>query len=181
MSKLLTRQQIEVAARIAGYDPIAVRAVLAIETSGRGFDAKTGKIILQFEPHWFKRYTKHVIKNGVEGQTPEWLAFNKAFKLNPTAAMLSTSWGLGQIMGFNHRNIGYATVNEMLDAFKESEANQLQGMLRFIKSKRALHKAMLDKDWRTFSYYYNGQAYAVHGYHIKLAAAYARISSMQVA
>lgn len=176
MATPLTLDAISTVAKIAGYDPAAVRAVLAVETGGRGFDAKTGKILIQFEPHWFRRYTKHKIANEVSAQPLEWRAFNQAFRLNPTAAMLSTSWGLGQIMGFNHAAAGFATVDAMVDSFKESEANQLRGMLRFIRSKRALHKSLLDKDWRTFAHFYNGPAYAVHNYHGKLAAAYQRIS-----
>ena len=33
----------------------ALCAFIAVETGGKGFDEKTGKILIQFEPHWFKR------------------------------------------------------------------------------------------------------------------------------
>jgi len=32
-----------------------IKAVDSVESGGKGFDPKTGKIIIQFEPRWFKR------------------------------------------------------------------------------------------------------------------------------
>jgi hypothetical protein len=168
----ITIEQIQKLAKEFKYEVASVRAVLEIESGGYGFDPKTGKIIIQFEPHWFKKYTGKVIVNGVEGQTKEWVAFNQAWKIDPQATMLSTSYGLAQIMGFNHLKLGYKTVGEMLDAFKASEENQVRGMLMFIKSNKKLHKAMIEKDWRTFAYFYNGPNYKLNDYDTKLSKAY---------
>jgi hypothetical protein len=172
MSLKLTNEAIQKLANEFGYSVPAIKAVIEVESGGYGFDPKTGKIIIQFEPHIFKRYTKHVIKNGVEGQTKEWIAFNEAWKIDKEATMLSTSFGLPQVMGFNHVAAGYKTVGEMVDGFKTGEEAQVRGMLNFIKSNRHLHKAIKSSDWRLFAYYYNGPKYKINNYDVKLANAY---------
>jgi hypothetical protein len=155
---------------------------MEVESSGNGFHPTTGKIVIQFEPHWFKKTFKNWRQktslvwqfNGVENQTKEYAAFNEAFGQNPQAALLSTSFGLFQIMGFNHLKAGFKTVGDMVDAFKTGEAAQVRGGLSFIKNTPQLHKAILKKDWKTFAYFYNGSNYAVNQYDVKLAKAYAR-------
>ena len=205
----LTLPQLTAVATAAGFEPRAVRAILKVETGGAGFDAATGKLLIQFEPSWFRRYLPAAVKaalgaaeqvqhldaarlsagqrqllsnwqttqaNGVEGQAREWLAFNAAFALAPKAALLSTSWGLPQMMGFNYAALGYASVDEMVDAFRASEANQLRGMLRFLSSKPALARAVRAREWAVVAYYYNGAAYKQFNYDKRLAAAYAALA-----
>ena len=109
---------IELVKNQSKIEPAALLAFILVETGGQGFDKKTGKILIQFEPAWFKRQDPYAPSglwsvNKVERQEKEWSAFNDAWKINPHAAMLSTSIGLGQIMGFNYRRIGYKSVDEM--------------------------------------------------------------------
>lgn len=170
MSTKITDQQVKELATQFGFPYNAVRAFIKVESSGNGF--VNGKITIQFEPHIFKRYTKKVINNGVEGQTQEWKAFNEAWKIDPEATMLSTSYGMGQIMGFNHKAAGFSTVGAMLDAFKTGEYQQVKGMLNFIKNNVNLRTAMKNLDWKKLAYYYNGSQYAVNAYDKKLKAAY---------
>jgi hypothetical protein len=167
----ITLDQITALAAEFNYPLSAVRAFLKVESGGAGFNTD-GKIIIQFEPHIFKKYTKKVIVNGVEGQAKEWVAFNQAWAIDPKAAMLSTSWGMGQIMGFNHAAMGFATVGAMVDAFKTGEYAQVRGMLQFIKSNANLRTAIKTLDWKKLAYNYNGAAYAVGKYDQKLKAAY---------
>ena len=56
----------------------------------------------------------------------------KAIALNRTAALKSTSWGLGQVMGFNAAKVGFANVNALVTASQESEDAQLGAMVAFI-------------------------------------------------
>ena len=67
------------------------------------------------------------------------------------------------------------TVKEMVEQACESEANQLRHMGSFLKSTNLL-KPLRFKDWAAFAKGYNGPAYATHGYDVKLANAYARLS-----
>lgn len=172
--KLLTQQEKEFLANLYKLEYKAVNAVYTVESSGSGFDPNTGLIKIQFEPHWFEKYTKTKIMNGVEGQPKEWAAFEEAAKSDLHSAIMSTSWGLGQVMGFNHKSAGYITPEAMVDAFKESEYNQLKGMLEFIKNTPSMFAALQAKDWAIFAKFYNGPLYKNFNYDTRLAAAYAK-------
>ena len=154
-----------------GIELRALKAVLKVESAGSGF-SKDGRIKIQFEPYHFRKYTGIRITNGVEHQRAEYDAYFQAQYKDQKAAMLSTSWGLGQVMGFNHKAAGYPTVQEMVSTFNSSEYYQLEGMLNFIKSNKKLYKALKEKDWPTFAYYYNGKYYKKWNYDEKLIKAY---------
>jgi hypothetical protein len=167
-NQLLTIDQVNALAKKAGYDPINLRTILDVESSGHGFSTVTGRLIIQFEPSWFKKTDKewreHTasgvwLNNGIGNQTQEWDAFNDAFKSNPTAAMLSTSIGLPQVMGFHYSSLGFKAVGDMWDFAKVSEANQVDLMIRFIKLNPKLDKAVKFSNWDDVAYYYNGAGY----------------------
>ena len=149
----------------------SIKAFVEVESSGEGFDPKTNKIKIQFEPSWFKRFTKIIVANGVENQEKEWKAFNIAFAKNPDKAMQSTSWGSMQVMGFNFKACGFKTVDEFVDFVKESEHNQVWVGLAFIRSNKTLFRALSIRDWVTVAKIYNGPLYYIKGYHKKLATA----------
>lgn len=162
MSKI-TDQQIKEIAENNGIEYAALKAFIQVETGGIGFNVD-GKIIIQFEPHWFKRKAPYAPTglwsvNKVDRQTAEWQAFNNAFSLNADAAMQSTSIGLGQIMGFHYKTLGYKTVGEMWDDAKRGEYQQVLQIVRFLKSIPALIKALQIKNWHLVATYYNGGGY----------------------
>lgn len=170
--KLLREQDKQELADSFGIELRALKAVLKVESAGSGFSKKTGKIKIQFEPYHFRKYTGIRVANGVERQNAEYKAYFDAMEMDQEAAMLSTSWGLGQVMGFNHKAAGYKKVNDMVATFNSSEYYQLEGMLNFIKANRKLYQALKDKDWATFARYYNGKYYARYSYDTRLAEAY---------
>lgn len=186
MPEPITNKQIQDLAEANGIEYAALKAVIEVESSGFGFDPMTGKLIIQFERDWFKRqfseWRKHQgtwINNGIGNQKTEWEAFNSAFAINKEAAMLSTSIGLPQIMGFHYQRLGYESVGEMWDFFKFSEYEQVRGLVQFIKTDKRLYKATVEKDWQTFAYIYNGAGYKAMAekykqvpYDIKLAKSY---------
>lgn len=154
-----------------------VKAVVDVESGGIGFASDTGKIIIQFEPSWFKRKSPYTpsgkwSQNGVERQSKEWEAFNDAFKKNPNAAMQSTSIGLMQVMGFHYSLLGFKTVGAMWDFAKVSEKNQLELGLKFIKSNSKMYNALKKHDFATFAYYYNGEQYKKFGYDKRMQESY---------
>ena len=174
-----------------GYAPAALKAILSVETGGAGYDAKTGKILIQFEPSWFKRLLPKaqlatvaqthpaewatVLANGVEGQTGERIAFNAAWAINPHTTLLSTSFGEGQIMGFQFERLGYASVEVMVDAFREGgEAVQFEGVAKFLATDAKLSQAVKNLDWAGVAYRYNGSNFKVNNYDVKLQAAHAK-------
>lgn len=200
----LTKEQITQIAATIGLDYARLAAFIEVESGGSGFDPKTGKIIIQFEPHWMARYLTQfkiantivqifdgqkkgwmltaggvTLQNGVEGQAAEWESFSTAFsKMHAKSALLSTSIGLMQVMGFNYSKLGYKSVDEMWDEFKKGEYQQVQGGANFIKNTPGLLNALKTKDWNTAAKLYNGGNYAAGKYHIKLANAYAKYSKL---
>lgn len=164
-------------------DPTVMEAIIAIESGGQGI--VDGKPIIRFEPHIFEQYVdadtfkRHFaygdpnnpavkpwqnrrMNDGSgwqsledEGQKDQWRAYELARRLNPEGAAKSISVGVGQIMGFHHKSLGYPTVDQMLEAFK-SVPMQLVGMVNFILGRPELTKAVANKDWRTIARIYNG-------------------------
>lgn len=158
-----------------GLSVALIKTVMLVESSGSGFDAKTGLIKIQFEPHWFFTFSKTKILNGVELQKAEYEAYNQAYAINKEAAMKATSWGLGQVMGFNHKAAGYKSVADMVDAFRMGEYYQLKGMLSFIRFDRTMFLALKNLQWETFARLYNGKNYKENEYDLKLKRAYERL------
>jgi len=161
-----------------------LNAFIKVESGGKGFDPKTGKLLIQFEPAWFKKIS-HNAPNGawsankIERQSEEWTAFNNAYSIDPDAAMCATSIGLPQIMGFHWKRLGYANVGAMWDDFKAGEPNQVAALSRFIETDARLLRAFNAKDWHTIASIYNGASYEAQAkrlnitpYNIQLKNAY---------
>lgn len=160
----ITDAQIKQIAAANGLTFAQLKAFIVVESGGRGFDEKTGKILIQFEPHWFRRKEPYAPTgawsvNKVDVQSKEWTAFNSAFKISPESAMESTSIGLPQIMGLHWKRLGYKTVGEMWDDFKRGEYQQVLALVRFIKTDTSLYKALRGKDWHAVASIYNGKQY----------------------
>lgn len=155
--------------------PSKVASIDSVESSSQGFDPKTGKLIIQFEPGYFKRISKLVTGlwsfNKVDVQSKEWEAFNDAFSKNKNAAMESTSIGRMQVMGENWKRLGFKSVGAMWDFAKESERNQLWLGLKFIQTDPKLFRAVQIWDTDEVALRYNGKNYWIKGYHKKLATA----------
>jgi hypothetical protein len=173
----------EIAASI-GCGEDHLHAVMDVETSGGGWDVENRPKAL-FEPHIFYRELTDSAER--ERAVREGLAYRKwgerayprdsyprivaAMDINREAAIRSTSWGLGQVMGFNARLAGYLSAEHMVNCFLSGEAEQLAGMVNFIVNS-GLDDELRRKDWAGFARGYNGSSYAKHGYHTKLAAAF---------
>lgn len=56
----------------------------------------------------------------------------------------------------------------MVARFSEGEDEQLAGAQRFISANPPLRQAFAQKNWNRVAFYYNGAAYARHGYHRRL-------------
>jgi hypothetical protein len=131
------------------------------ESGGLGFSPTTNKIIIQFEPKWFARKAPYSPSglwslNKVDVQNKEWLAFNDAFSENPEAAMESTSIGMGQIMGFNYKLLGFDSVGEMWDDAKLGLENQVEQIAKLILAEPNLYTAVKNKDFNSIAGNYNG-------------------------
>ena len=168
----MDKQIIDICKR-QNIDAASLLAFISVETGGQGFDSKTGKILIQFEPVWFKKQAPYAPSglwsvNKVDVQSKEWLAFNDAFKKDADAAMESTSIGLGQIMGFHYKRLGYETVGEMWDDAKKGIEQQINQMVKFINTDANLLNAIKTQNWNTVAIIYNGPKFR------ELAAKYKR-------
>jgi hypothetical protein len=185
----LTKQDFEAAAAIINCEPAAVQAVASVETRGGGFDPEGFPKTL-FEGHWFYRLTNG--KFATSNPTlcyPKWdrqfygktwqeekARLNAAIELDRNAAMQSASWGMFQIMGFNHAKCGFKTVQQFVTAMCKSEGSQLAVFSQYIVNS-GLDDELRDKRWADFARLYNGPEYAQNKYDVKLAQSYAAAKS----
>lgn len=171
------------AADILGVSEDHVQAVLAIEARGSGFIRNTNMPVILFEGHHFYKHTggrygesdisyRKWTKAHYKGGSGEYERLLRAFALDETAALLSASWGLGQIMGSNHHAAGFATVQEFVNAAATSERHQLMQFTRFIEHHPAMVEALQGGNWAGFARRYNGPAYAKNKYDVKLRNAF---------
>ncbi len=172
------------------FEPASLAAFIEVESGGKGFDDKTGKILIQFEPHYFKKRQPYAPSgawsvNKVDVQSKEWIAFNNAFSINQNSAMESTSIGLGQIMGAHWKRLGFKSVGEMWDHAKKSLENQVWQIAKFIETDKNLQFALRTGDWHKVATIYNGSGYKEiarkygrEPYNISMAKAYGKYKAL---
>lgn len=182
MSKMLTEKDFQTAANKLKCEIAAIKAVAEVESKGKGFYSNGFPVIL-FERHKFHKYSggkfdkshPHLSNAKAGGYGPaganQQRKFNEAFALDPNAALLSCSWGKFQIMGFNYEVCGFASVNDFVDAMKESEGAQLLAFVNFVIGNH-LAVYLRRKNWAKFAEGYNGEDYAKNDYDTKMAKAY---------
>lgn len=162
---------IESAARRIGVPADDLHRVIAVESSGKPF-GPDGRLLVRFEPHVFARLTKkagreHIVmhpgmsslsnpRQRAKGQTVEWSTLEKAMQLDPELALRATSFGMAQIMGGNHKAVGYPSAKAMFEAFARSSTAQVDGMANYIAAHPALLQALRTRDWPRFVAIYNG-------------------------
>jgi hypothetical protein len=183
--RALRPQDFSLAAEKLGVELAAVYAVTSVESAGRGFLPSGHPVVLFERHHFFKniapekialaqRYTNLYNKNagGYLGGEAEVARYTQAWRVDPIAANLSTSWGLFQIMGFNFKAAGFDRVSDFVAAMCVSEGEQLKAFANFVMHNKTMHKALKNKDWAAFAKAYNGQKYSQNKYDFKLKTAY---------
>lgn len=155
-----------------------IRAFATVESGGRSGFGPAKLPVIAFEGHLFRKYTKRIYDQAhpllsypyVRKAGPQWQVNNKdqikawetmatAFALNQEAALMSASWGMFQIMGFNFAACGYTSVFEFVAALKVNAGNQLKAFLALCSHSPALMKAMKAKDFTAMARNYNGEDY----------------------
>jgi len=183
-------------AKSIGLDYAIFMAFIMTESSGQGFDPATGKIIIRFEASWFLRkldlfhipyqatpiYTdgtktkiaSYIITaaeitftTSTKDQAANWASFNNAWKISHTCAMLSTSWGAMQVMGFNYAACGFKTVDDMVTAM-HTEVGQITAAASFIQHTPSLLNALKARNYQRSAYFYNGENYRENNYDVTL-------------
>lgn len=182
--RLESRDVGRIAAEISvGEDEL--HAFMDVEAGGSGFDAR-GRVKMLFEPHVFYKQLgtgkkqAAAVKAGIAypkwrpGEYPadSYPRLRAAMTIDETAALMSASWGLGQLMGFNYKAAGYSSVVEMIVAFADDEEAQLEALVTFLKSK-GLASALKAHDWAKIEKVYNGGGFNGQ-YAVKMNNAFAK-------
>jgi hypothetical protein len=173
-----------VADRLGVFAP-EIWTVLAVETSGCGYLADRRPQIL-YERHIFHRLTHGQYDDGDISDPSaggygapgahQYDRLSVAIAKHRNAALQSTSWGIGQIMGENFAAAGHKSVENMVAAMSQSEDHQLAALANFLESTK-LQASLQAHDWTTFARGYNGPNYAINQYDVRLKAEYEKYSS----
>ena len=191
--KRLSQGDVGKAAKQIGIETAVLLAFLEVEAAGRGFDNLNRPKML-FEPHIFWRKLSGQLRSAAASlglayarwkrnyPKESYTRLTKAIDIAEEPAFLSASYGLGQIMGFNHKSAGHSTAKEMFETAKQGEREQLIQLVTLMKSWGMAEMLRSGRDytnpdnWRKAAKKYNGGGYAKHGYHIKMAHAYVKHS-----
>lgn len=189
---MISENQYKKSAEKIGCEVAAVKAVAAVESNGSGFQSDGTPTIL-FEPHIFWKQLK------AKGINPEELLkkdpslsdilypvwgskpygkysaqanrLERAVKINREAALMSASYGLFQIMGFNWKLCGVSSLQDFINAMYKNEDSHLDMFDDYIVNS-GLSDELKNKDWKGFAASYNGPLYRKNQYDVKLKNAY---------
>lgn len=210
VSKELTDQDFVDAANMIGASYAQVRAIFEVEASGAGWftDVRADILALDgpggfidgdlvkilFEAHVFDRLTGGIFRKShpnlssakwnralYVGGPAEWRRLHLAITLDREAALKSASWGAAQIMGFNHKLAGFATVEAFVEVMKTGARAHLLAFVSFVKNS-GLEAAVRQIDGnpvnaRPFARPYNGDGYRANNYDGRIAAAFTKWAS----
>lgn len=192
---MFDREFVSIVHRFAEHlclEAAALGAIIEVESGGRVFARVKGRKepLIRFEGHYFYRLLPAARRNTaiVQGlahqkagkirnprtQDRRWKLLSHAMAIDREAALQSTSWGLGQVMGLHWRWLGYASTDAMVARIRDGAEGQIEAMLRYIE-KAGLGGFIRERDWAGFARAYNGPAYARHGYDRKIGDAYRRL------
>lgn len=181
-----------IAARLK-IDPAALQAMAEVESGGRVFALVKGKQepLIRFEGHYFDRRLKEPLRSlarqqglaspnagtvkNPKDQPGRWALLTKAVRIDKQAALESISIGLGQVMTAHWSKLGFENVGAMIAEARSGAAGQIEIMARYIE-KFGLVDELQRLDFTGLARGYNGPDFRKYGYHLNIAAAYARIN-----
>lgn len=168
---------------IIGVGEDELHAFMDVEAAGSGFDNE-GRPKMLFEPHKFYNNLsparrKVAMEYGLAypkwGEKPyprdSYPRLGKAMAIDRHAALKSCSWGLGQVMGENYKQVGYKSPWAMVEAFMHDEEAHLKAIVQFLIANN-IDDDLREHRWNVVARVYNGPGYAKHGYHTRMEAAY---------
>ncbi len=176
-------------------DEAYIWTVVEVETAGvtQGFGFRVDRRPqILFERHKFKEFTDGRFNaeapdisgspGGYGKVAAQFARLEKALSLCEGAglgvepALKSASWGMGQVMGFNHGVAGFDAAADMVRAMITGEDAQLAAMAGFLAA-NGLVDRLINKDWVGFARRYNGKNYWQNKYDVKLDQHYQRFAS----
>lgn len=197
-AKYLRESNYVAAAQKAQIETNVVKTVTRVEAKQFGF-ANDGSIVALFERHIFYRQLKvkkgeafaratmikypdicNTTTGGYVGGKAELKRLDKAKAIDEECALLSASYGLFQIMGFNFKQAGFNSVQGYYSAVCKSEAYQLDAFINYLllDTDKSMLNALRKKDFTSFAKEYNGPGYRNHSepYDDKMRRIYAELN-----
>jgi hypothetical protein len=183
------------AAKAHSIETAAALAILDVESAGVAFWNVNGTMLppIRFEGHYFyarlnEQDRAKAVAQGLAspkaGGVPNPTSFaarysllERAKAISATAALESTSWGLGQVMGANWQALGFASVDELVKSANTVDG-QVEMVFKYIDV-NGLTDEINNHDWSGFKNGYNGKK--ANGYDTKIANAYLKYSGQIVA
>jgi hypothetical protein len=195
---MLTNELLNVISKKAvenNIEPALLLAVIDTESSGTPFWNIDGvdHPIVRFEGHYFYARLKgdvlqRAIKEGLASKKvggvlnpstgkARYELIARAEALDETAAIESCSWGLGQVMGANWKDLGYNSAKDLMLSAATVDG-QVDMIIRFL-NRNGLMEKLRKKDWKGFASGYNGSSYRKNAYDKKLGQAYQKYLNPQ--
>jgi hypothetical protein len=117
-------------------------------------------------------------RSGNYGHTGDhqYVRLRNAMDLDETAALESTSWGLGQVLGENFSAAGFKSPQDMVSQMLLSEDEQLDACAKEILSSK-IDGSLAAHNWPSFARVYNGSNYAANDYDTNLRTWYAKFAA----
>lgn len=150
-----------------------------LESNNKGL-TETGRPVLRFEKHKWKKFTSRNRAARVYDRARNPRDYDDRYEqylgmrmVHHHGAMLSHSWGVFQIMGFNHRLAGYENWRQFELAMDTIEG-QLKAWRSFVLANPPLLSALRKDNAQAVAYHYNGPAYAMNRYDVRFAQAVAQ-------
>lgn len=180
----LTADQLQSTLDALHADAAAVWSLLEVESGKAGYLPDRRPQIL-FERAVFHQRTHGAYDQSHPGiSAPTWGGYSggameygrlaEAYALSPDDALQSASWGIAQVMGFNHAESGFASPSDYVQAACASESAQLQAFQTFLLNS-GIAAALAEHDWDTVALKYNGPG-QVDVYSSRLQANYTHLS-----
>jgi hypothetical protein len=152
-------------------------AVVDVESGGHVFAEVAGELrpLILFEPHvFFKRlrepergkavaaglaYPKWGTRPYPKTQAERWAQIDRAALIDDDAAYESASYGVGQVMGYHWKALGYPSLQAFLDEMFAGVEGQIEAMLRYCTVNKLVDE-IRDGRWLAFARGYNGSGQA---------------------
>ncbi|MFC3724421.1 N-acetylmuramidase domain-containing protein [Neoaquamicrobium sediminum] len=166
-------------------------AVIEVESAGHTYTVIDGRKepLIRWEGHYFDKLVdpkkrEQARKAGLaspkvggiknpSSQAKRYAMLHRAMQIDRDAAIMSCSWGVGQVMGSHWKTLGYKSAVDFYNKVSENVIGQVDAMFRYIV-KFGLVDELQRYDWAGFARGYNGPLYAKYGYHTKLERAFSR-------
>lgn len=186
-----------IAANKINVEPAVILAVAEVESAGVTSWNVRGESMppIRFEGHYFYRLLKGnksklqaavraglaspkagAVKNPVSYEA-RYDLLARAKKIDPAAALASTSWGLGQVMGDHWKKLGYNSVQALVAEASTGVDGQIDLMIRYIV-RFSLVDELQSLGFQSFADQYNGPASRKNRYSEKMKTAHLRYVKM---